>query len=176
MARPMPDAPPVMRTRLPVRLRMASSMPLPCPGSSRSLVVTPAGAPPTVIRPQPRVLPAGCRCPQQPDPAGVGATRAGAGRPRPRPSAGAAACPERGALPRCARVTYGRGPRTRGARLTPTRRHLDTSLSPEQRADLLLAEMTLEEKIGQMCQYVDEPARAPAGNVDELAGDALAAE
>lgn len=30
----------------------------------------------------------------------------------------------------------------------------DTSLSPAQRADLLMKEMTLEEKIGQMCQYV----------------------
>lgn len=30
----------------------------------------------------------------------------------------------------------------------------DTSLSPARRADLLLKEMTLEEKIGQMCQYV----------------------
>lgn len=30
----------------------------------------------------------------------------------------------------------------------------DTSLSPAERADLLLKEMTLEEKIGQMCQYV----------------------
>lgn len=30
----------------------------------------------------------------------------------------------------------------------------DTSLSPAQRADLLIKEMTLEEKIGQMCQYV----------------------
>lgn len=30
----------------------------------------------------------------------------------------------------------------------------DASLSPAERADLLLKEMTLEEKIGQMCQYV----------------------
>ena len=30
----------------------------------------------------------------------------------------------------------------------------DTSLPPAERAALLLKEMTLEEKIGQMCQYV----------------------
>lgn len=30
----------------------------------------------------------------------------------------------------------------------------DMSLSPAERADLLLKEMTLEEKVGQMCQYV----------------------
>ena len=31
----------------------------------------------------------------------------------------------------------------------------DASLSAEKRTKLLLKEMTLEEKIGQMCQYVD---------------------
>ena len=34
------------------------------------------------------------------------------------------------------------------------KKYRDTSLSPAQRADLLMKEMTLEEKIGQMCQYV----------------------
>ena len=31
---------------------------------------------------------------------------------------------------------------------------MDASLSPEKRTKLLLKEMTLEEKVGQMCQYV----------------------
>ena len=30
----------------------------------------------------------------------------------------------------------------------------DKSLAPQKRAELLLKEMTLEEKVGQMCQYV----------------------
>jgi len=31
---------------------------------------------------------------------------------------------------------------------------MDASLSAQRRAELLLREMTLEEKVGQMCQYV----------------------
>lgn len=38
----------------------------------------------------------------------------------------------------------------------------DASLSPEQRTKLLLKEMTVEEKIGQMCQYVG-PCYVPPG-------------
>ena len=38
----------------------------------------------------------------------------------------------------------------------------DPSLPPEQRASLLLKQMTLEEKIGQMCQYV-APCYVPPG-------------
>src|SRR5262245_35084869 len=31
-----------------------------------------------------------------------------------------------------------------------------------------MAELTLDEKIGQMCMYVGEPSAASSGNVDEL--------
>src|SRR5262245_5588561 len=62
--------------------------------------------------------------------------------------------------------------------------HLDTELSPAERAELLLAQMTLEEKVGQMCQYVGEAAAARVGgdrpgsaprheNADEIVGYAL---
>ncbi len=37
---------------------------------------------------------------------------------------------------------------------TEKKSYKDTSLPPAERAELLLKEMTLEEKIGQMCQYV----------------------
>lgn len=43
-----------------------------------------------------------------------------------------------------------------------TQSYKDSSLSPETRAKLLLREMTLEEKIGQMCQYVG-PCYVPPG-------------
>ena len=48
---------------------------------------------------------------------------------------------------------------------------MDTSLSPEKRAGILLKQMTLEEKIGQMCQYVGpcyvEPGKGSASkNID----------
>lgn len=42
------------------------------------------------------------------------------------------------------------------------RKYMDSSLSPEKRAELLLKQMTLEEKIGQMCQYVG-PCYVPPG-------------
>ena len=47
----------------------------------------------------------------------------------------------------------------------------DSSLPPQKRADLLLREMTLEEKVGQMCQYVApcyvEPGKGSAHkNID----------
>jgi beta-glucosidase len=32
------------------------------------------------------------------------------------------------------------------------KRHLDTTLAPVERADALLAEMSVEEKIGQLCK------------------------
>jgi len=49
--------------------------------------------------------------------------------------------------------------------------YMDASLSPEVRTKLLLKEMTLEEKIGQMCQYVGpcyvEPGHgSPYKNID----------
>ncbi len=54
----------------------------------------------------------------------------------------------------------------------------DARLSAKRRTELLLAQMTLEEKIGQMCQYVGEPAtpRTPehgTDNADEVVGYAL---
>jgi beta-glucosidase len=52
--------------------------------------------------------------------------------------------------------------------------YMDPSLSPEQRCQLLLGRMTLEEKVGQMCQYVGEAAASDTGNVDEKVGYALA--
>lgn len=52
----------------------------------------------------------------------------------------------------------------------------DASLSPEKRAALLLKEMTLEEKVGQMCQYVApgyvEPGKGSAHkNIDATDGN-----
>lgn len=49
--------------------------------------------------------------------------------------------------------------------------YMDSSLSPEARAGLLLKQMTLEEKVGQMCQYVGpcyvEPGRGSSHkNID----------
>lgn len=40
--------------------------------------------------------------------------------------------------------------------IAATASYLDASLSPDQRVELLLDEMTLDEKIGQMCQFVGE--------------------
>lgn len=51
--------------------------------------------------------------------------------------------------------------------------YLDPSLPAQRRTELLLAEMTLEEKIGQMCQYVGETAAPTAENADEVVGYAL---
>lgn len=55
-------------------------------------------------------------------------------------------------------------------------RYLDPTLPAETRAALLLAQMTLDEKLGQLCMYVGEAGRPSAGNVDEVAGYALAIE
>jgi beta-glucosidase len=47
--------------------------------------------------------------------------------------------------------------------------YLDPSLPVDKRVELLLKEMTLEEKIGQMCQYVGEPSKSNAlNNADEI--------
>jgi len=45
--------------------------------------------------------------------------------------------------------------------------YLDPELPAHQRVELLLEQMTLEEKIGQMCSYVGEAAAAPGANTDE---------
>ena len=46
----------------------------------------------------------------------------------------------------------------------------DPSLSPEARCERLLAQMTLEEKLGQMCQHVAVSETRVQGNVDDVAG------
>ncbi|HTV20684.1 MAG TPA: glycoside hydrolase family 3 N-terminal domain-containing protein [Polyangiaceae bacterium] len=51
--------------------------------------------------------------------------------------------------------------------------YLDPELPAAKRTELLLAQMTLEEKVGQMCQYVGEVSAARASNVDEVAGYSL---
>ena len=48
-----------------------------------------------------------------------------------------------------------------------TKTYSDPSLSSSERANLLLKEMTLEEKIGQMCQYVGEASINASANKDE---------
>jgi beta-glucosidase len=50
----------------------------------------------------------------------------------------------------------------------------DSLMPVEQRVELLLKEMTLEEKIGQMCQYVGEAAKINNNNADEIIGYKLA--
>jgi beta-glucosidase len=52
--------------------------------------------------------------------------------------------------------------------------YLDASLPAARRAELLLAQLTLDEKIGQMCQYVGETSSPTAENADEVVGYALA--
>ena len=51
--------------------------------------------------------------------------------------------------------------------------YLDPELPAQKRTELLLAQMTLEEKVGQMCQYVGEVSAARASNVDEVSGYSL---
>ena len=50
----------------------------------------------------------------------------------------------------------------------------DPTLPAAQRTELLLAQMTLEEKVGQMCQYVGETSVGRAENADEVTGYSLA--
>jgi beta-glucosidase len=45
--------------------------------------------------------------------------------------------------------------------------YLDPKLPASRRVELLMKEMTLDEKIGQMCQYVGEATQNTAGNKDE---------
>jgi beta-glucosidase len=52
--------------------------------------------------------------------------------------------------------------------------YLDASLPAERRAELLLAQLSLDDKIGQMCQYVGETNSPTAENADEVVGYALA--
>jgi beta-glucosidase len=53
-------------------------------------------------------------------------------------------------------------------------RYLDPGLSAAQRTQILLAQMTLDEKVGQMCQYVGEVSAGRAENADEVVGYSLA--
>ena len=52
--------------------------------------------------------------------------------------------------------------------------YLNPALPAERRAELLLARMSLDDKIGQMCQYVGETSSPTAENADEVVGYALA--
>jgi beta-glucosidase len=52
--------------------------------------------------------------------------------------------------------------------------YLNAALPAERRVELLLPHMTLDEKIGQMCQYVGETSSPTAENADEVVGYALA--
>jgi beta-glucosidase len=52
--------------------------------------------------------------------------------------------------------------------------YLNAALPAAQRAELLLARMSLEDKLGQMCQYVGETSSPSAENADEVVGYALA--
>jgi beta-glucosidase len=52
--------------------------------------------------------------------------------------------------------------------------HLDPNLPATRRTELLMAQMTLDEKIGQMCQYVGEVSAGRAENADEVVGYSLA--
>jgi len=52
--------------------------------------------------------------------------------------------------------------------------YLNAALAAERRAELLLAHMSLDDKIGQMCQYVGETSSPTAENADEVVGYALA--
>lgn len=45
--------------------------------------------------------------------------------------------------------------------------YLNASLPTNERVELLLKQMTLDEKIGQMCQYVGEPSNSKVQNKDE---------
>lgn len=45
--------------------------------------------------------------------------------------------------------------------------YTDTNLPAEERAEILLKQMTLDEKIGQMCMYIGEASNAGASNEDE---------
>lgn len=45
--------------------------------------------------------------------------------------------------------------------------YLNSNLEAKKRTELLLAQMTLEEKVGQMCQYVGEPSKSDVVNKDE---------
>ena len=45
--------------------------------------------------------------------------------------------------------------------------YLNSDLSVQKRVELLLKEMTLDEKIGQMCAYVGEAASVSTSNKDE---------
>src|SRR5687768_8075927 len=52
----------------------------------------------------------------------------------------------------------------RGTPMQREQSYLDPELPAQRRTELLLAQMTLEEKVGQMCQYVGEVAAARASN------------
>lgn len=51
--------------------------------------------------------------------------------------------------------------------------YFDTKLNSSQGVEILLKEITLDEKFGQMCQYVDEPTDNALNNKDEEVKNAV---
>jgi beta-glucosidase len=78
-----------------------------------------------------------------------------------------------GAVLACVSLGCSADMRGRGTTMQPETSYLDPSLPAAKRTALLLEQMTLEEKVGQMCQYVGEVSAARAGNVDEVVGYSL---
>lgn len=76
-----------------------------------------------------------------------------------------------GLLPGCSKPPQAPKPSTRP---TLAGDYLDSSLPAEKRVELLLGQMTLEEKVGQMCQYVGAGNAGRAANADEVVGYSLA--
>jgi beta-glucosidase len=81
------------------------------------------------------------------------------------------------ALGLCAVLGCSREVRAPNTTAPAAQSHLDASLPAARRTELLLSQMTLEEKIGQMCQYVAEvpgSRTSNAENADEVVGYSLA--
>jgi beta-glucosidase len=79
-----------------------------------------------------------------------------------------------GALWACALLACSADIRGRGTTVQQDLDYRDPKLPAAQRTELLLAQLTLEEKVGQMCQYVGETAAGRAENADEVTGYSLA--
>jgi beta-glucosidase len=78
------------------------------------------------------------------------------------------------ALLACSADTQTRGAPSQEKMLQQDVDYLDPKQPAAQRTEALLALMTLEEKVGQMCQYVGETSEGRAENADEVTGYSLA--